>query len=341
MNKTLQLMQLVNSPTVKSAKTLQVEQYRIAEMLQYSTKNRMTLLFLDSMAKRGENSHFATLYNSEKAKHLETLRLASEVSSFLTDHDISHAVFKTLRPYVFTTADIDIIIFEKGRKYSDAVEKMQRAGYKLIVRGPRSATMKETSSNIGIDLYEEVAVSLIIYLDKEKLARFVTTLKRPDGNYIKTLRPEADLLSLIAHSIIKEQMYTLSEYYSFIYYLEQIDIDDFIQIVRQNHLICAARTHITLTALLHKVAHKTLPIQLQKLLDNLGEEPLETASIIKNNFKTPHKYHMLTLARSLLEIAKQEKSRNSYVNQILYMLSPGSARRFLRDLMKHVTRETY
>lgn len=334
-------MQLVDSPIVESVKTLQIGQDRITELLEYSIKNRMALLFLDSIAKKGETRHFATLYNSEKAKHLEALRIASKVSASLTEHDISHAVFKTLRPYIFTTADIDVIIFDSGRKYSDAVEKMQRAGYELVIRGPRSTTLKETSTNIGIDLYEDVAVSLIIYLDKEKLAHFVTTVKRPDGNYIKTLRPEADLLSMIAHSILKEQIYTLSEYYSFIYHLEQIDVDDFIELVKQTHLICAVRTHITLTALLHKIAHKSLPIQLRKLLTNLGEDPLERASIIKNNFKTPHKYHVLTIAQSLLEIAKEEKCRDSYATQIMYMLSPNFARKFLRDLMKHVTRETY
>jgi hypothetical protein len=99
-------------------------------------------------------------------------------------------------------------------------------------------------------------------------------------------------------------MYTLSEYYTFVHYLKQLDVQRFLQIVRRSNLTTATRTHAGLTALLHMAAHRSIPHKLQQILSSLGEEKLETASMIQDDFKTPHKYHVLTLARTLLEMTK-------------------------------------
>jgi len=300
----------------------------------------MRFLFLDALNKKGDLGNFETLYIEEKKKCVKNIEEICNVSRVLTNSGVSHAIFKTLRPYESNTVDIDTLIFGKEMNYSRAAKSLQNAGYKMIAFGPRSATLFHPKSNLSVDLYEQVAVSFLIYIDKEKFAEFVTTTELSNGS-VEILKPEADLGTIIAHSVVKEQMFTLSEYYSFLYYLKSLDVNNFLEIIRQNNLISMAVTHATITALLHLMAHRTVPYSLQQILEGLGEKTQETYLLIRNNMKTPHKYHAQTVARSFLEIMKGKKIRDSLATQILHMLNPYFSKSFLKDLLKHITRKTY
>lgn len=338
MNLTLELLRLVGSPFAPEMphinRNIAFKLYKCAK------KNRMSYLCLEKLSEKGNLGELEKIHRKEKTKYFEALRAIHNVSKALNNSNIQHAVFKTLRPYKSTTVDIDILVFGNKVEYLKSIKSMQSVGYQILARGPRSVTLRDQKSNLGVDLYEQVAVSFVTYLDKEKLVEFVATAQLLNDE-IKTLKPEADLVAIIAHSVIKEQMYTLSEYYTFIYYLELMDINNFIQILKQNNITSAARTHAAITALLHRTAHKTIPSKLQQILNSLGEETLETYFLAKNNFNTPHKYHMLTVARSLLEKMRDTKCRTSLATQILHMSNPHFALDFLENLTKHIARETY
>jgi len=259
----------------------------------------------------------------------------------LSEANIEHAFFKTIRPYISTTVDLDILILGEYEDYAKSVDVIKNAGYKLVAHGPSSTTFLDEKANIGIDLYREVAVGFITYIDKRTLFPYVATSRLPNRKSVKTLKPEADLACVIAHSVIKEQMYTLSEYYTFIHYLKQMNINDFIQIVGKNNITSAARTHASLTALLHNTVHKTIPKELQEILETLGEERFETTKLIQKNFETPYKYHPITVARSLLELTKNKKARKSMAVQIYQMLDLNYTKKFLTDTLQHIKRETY
>jgi len=325
------------SPAIKTAS----DPKKALELYRCSIKNRISLLYLEALRKKENMDIVKSVYEKKQKKYLETSSAIVRASQILANINTKHAIYKTVRPYKATTVDIDVLIFKPRNSYRNAINAMYAAGYKIIEYGPRSTTLQDPEVHIGIDLYEQVAVSFITYMDKEKLIDYVTSIRLPSGECVKTLKPEADLAAIIAHSVMKEQLYTLSEYYTFIHYLKQMNIDNFIQIVKQNNITSAARTHAAITALLHKAAHETIPDKLQILLSNLDAKTCETTLLIRNNFKTPHRYHMLTVAQSFLEIAKGKKCRNSIATQFLHMLNPKFTRKFLRALMEHVTRETY
>jgi hypothetical protein len=272
---------------------------------------------------------------------LKSLDAIARASKALTYANVEHAVFKTIRPYESATVDIDILIFGEKNNYIKAVDEMQRVGNKLVVRGPKSTTLLDQKANMGIDIYEQVATGFIIYIDKRALKPHISKTTMENGICVPTLDCEADLLCLIAHSIIKEQMYTLSEYFTLIYYLKKLNIEDFLKLVEQNNLSCAVRTHATITALLHEVAHGTVPKKLQELLFSLGEDKFEAAEIIRKNLVTPHKYHPITLAKSLLEITKGKKTRESMATQLFHMFNPKFSIDFANKLINHLLRETY
>ncbi len=336
MSSTLYLLELI--PTAFSTqKSQQPETLHLVQLLESARKNRIVLPLLENIKEVDLEDKF----EEEVRKYNDMLISVSKVSEILTQAGIKHAIHKTVRPYRCATVDIDIIIFGDRDDHARSYRTLQKNGYDLIVHGPKSTTMMDTQTNIGIDLYREIAVSNINYIDKDKLAAHVETVTLPNGKQIANLGPEADLVCIIAHSIIKEQMYVLSEYYTFLQYLKKLNIADFINLVRQNHLTNAVRTHASITAFLHKTAHGNLPDPLNQILKDLGQENLETTRIAKRNYETPIKYHTITVARSLLEIAKTPKTRKSIAEQIVKMADLDFSRTFLKALLQHATRQTY
>jgi len=340
MNLTLELLRIIGSPFTPLAESLSLDQKNLLELYKHSLKNRLSLLFLEAIKKGGKLDNSSPHYEKEYMKYLKTLNAITRVSQLLTNGKIQHSIYKTIRPYKFTTVDIDILIFQSRNNFKKAIKILQDAGYKLKGQGPQSTTLQDPKINIRVDLYREVAVSHIIYLDKQKLSKYTIT-KLSNGKYIKTLTPEADLATIVAHSVIKEHMYVLSEYYTFLYYLPQINVQNFIKIVRENNITSAARTHAAITAALHKAAHGIIPNELKEILNQLGNNTVETTLLIKRNFKMPHKYHKLTIVQSLIEIAKGEKSRRSMATQLLQMLNPKFTSIVIKGFVNYMTRETY
>jgi hypothetical protein len=300
----------------------------------------MQFLFLTRLNQEGDDFLLHT-YERERSRYFEVLGAISRVSRILADSKDKHAIFKTYRPYISNTVDIDVLIFGTNQQHKKAVRDLLEAGYGLVVNGPRSTTLQDMEANIGVDLYQQIAASYVSYMDKQKLAGQVVFRKLPNGSCINTLTPEADLAAIIAHSIIKEHMYTLSEYYSFVYYLKTMDVNSFLKIVKRSNITVAARIHASLTALLHRVAHDFVPQQLQVLLEELEDERFEAARLVERCFRTPHKYHPITIAKSLLEIMKEEETRLSVPSQVAHMFAPNIARQFFERLLSDYRRETY
>jgi hypothetical protein len=339
MNYTARLMQFLDSPL--SSVFLDMKPDELHETSQCARNNRILFSFLEASDKGKVSQRLTEMYKRELRRYHATIDVVSRFSGMLTRKHVGHAIFKTVRPYKSTTVDIDVIIFGSAKEYLDAIRVTREAGYKFLGQGPMSTTFQDPEIGIGIDLYREIAVSYIAYLDKDMLFDYVRDATLPNGEQIRTLTPEADLAAIIAHSVIKEQMYTLSEYYTFVHYLEQMNVNNFIQIVKHGNITHATRTHASITALLHRITRKSIPNELSQILSCFGEDDLEIAALTRKGYKTPHKYRTLTVARSLIEMSKGEKSRRSIAAQMLNALNPSFTSKFLKALTEHVIRATY
>jgi len=306
----------------------------------YSQKNRILFHFLETLKKKNAKIFLST-HQEENVRYSKTSDAIARTSRFLREAYVDHVFFKTIRPYKSTTVDLDILILGGKKSYEDSVKAMKKAGYKLVVQGPMSTTFWDSEADIGIDLYTEIAASFVIYMDKQKLLKHITNTKLPNGEYVRTFRPEVDLACIIAHSIIKEQMYLLSEYYTFIHYLEKISLEDFLRVVRQNNITSATRAHASITLLLHIYAHNSVPDKLERIVSHLGRDSFETARLVQNRFKTPHKYHPVTFIRSFLEITKGKKAKKSIANQICHFFDLDFSRDLLKRTIDHIVRGTY
>ena len=308
----------------------------------YAIKNRMSLLYLEALRKLDRLGFLQKEYDELVDKFAKTQSAIYRVSKILDGADIDYAFFKSVRPYQEVTVDIDILIF--GSRYQEVIQAMQRAGYLFLGGGPLSTTFRDREARIDLDIYDEVGVSCIIYLDKDVLTNFVGNRKLSNGEVVRSLYPEADLLAVIAHSVVKEQMYVLSEYYTTLHYLADMKyeaLNSFLSLADECRMRSAVKAHLGITALLHHGAHSSTPVSLIRLLKKLDMDRLELMRVEEMGFHMPYKYHSITTVKALIEKFGEEKARRSFASQTLNMLNPRFASSVVKKAIYHASRETY
>jgi hypothetical protein len=309
----------------------------------FASKNRIRLLYLNALAKH--QKIFSLQFERDKLleKYQEIQRAFTRIANLFGEAKINYAFFKSIRPYEEVTSDIDILVF--GSQYERVLKAMNNAGYGCLGRGPLSTTFQDKESQIGLDIYEDVGVSHIIYMDKNKLQDYCIEVDVLGSCSGKALSPEADLLAVIAHSTIKEQLYVLSEYYTTLYYLKDsknFNLTSFASLSKQCNLLISAQVHLSITGLLHYSVHGFIPEQIIRLLRMLNANSgFEQARVAKIGMTMPYKYHPATIARVFAEKLEEKKARKSFAIQMTSMLNPEFSFSFSKLALKHVFRETY
>ena len=337
---THQFLKLVSSPSVSDNPEFDAQDS--SELYRYAIKNRLPLLYLQALKSLDKLQVLREKYNELIERYVHSQTAICRISELLDKTGISYAFFKSIRPYKEVTVDIDILIF--GSDYEDTLRILRDHDYAFLGDGPLSTTFRDNDAKINLDIYNEVGVSNIVYLDKEALADFVGKRELPNGATVSSLDPEADLLALIAHSVIKEQMYVLSEYYTTLYYLADMKeegLDSFLSLTDKCKIRSAVKTHLGITALLHQEAHSFVPVGLMRLVKKLNMDSLELMRVRKMGFQMPLKYHPITLFRTLVEKFGEEKARRSFASQTLSMLDLRFASTVIKRMLQHVLRETY
>lgn len=298
----------------------------------------MGLLLLTSL---GDDDVPASLEEERASmieKSEETIRLIPRVASILQDAGLNYSLFKTIRPYPYTTVDLDVIAFDGDLEPFG--EAFTAAGFITLDEGPLSTTFRDPESSIGIDIYDEIGVSKIIYLDKRNLLDHVVDVE-VGGGTVRALDPASDLLAIISHSIIKELMYVLSEYYTTLYTLDAMtpgELDSLVTQASENRLISAASLHLGITAALHQLAHGLIPEKIMDLMDGLGGAKMGDGD---RYTEMPMKFSPGSVWRVFIEKAGEPRMRRSLGVQALSLLNPSFALSFIPKFIHQLTRETY
>jgi hypothetical protein len=336
---TIELLKTVGSPFTTS--DYNPSPQSLKKLYSYATKNRMPLLYLESLRKHGDLGSLQEEHKKLIDRYTKTERAIARISKVLQESGIDYVLFKSVRPYMEVTVDIDALIF--GHMYKEALRIIRSAGYRYLGGGPLSTTFRDDETRINMDIYNEVGVSYVIYLDKYALAGCVSDRVLLNGALVRSLSSESDLLAVIAHSIIKEHMYVLSEYYTTLYYLAEMNqesLESFLFLANRCKINSSVKTHLGITALLHYEAHQTMPERLIWLLEKLHANSLEL-SRVSEDFFMPHKYHPLTIIKALQEKLGEGKARRSFAYQTMRALNPKFAYSLAKDVLHHISRETY
>ena len=282
MNLTLKLLRIIGSPFApEQGRILPENKSEALELYKYATKNKIGLLFLETLNKQGKISEFNLVseYSRKIKNHKEQLITATRVAELLNSIDCDYALFKSIMPFPATPNDIDIIHFGSDDEYNTIINVFLRSGYREIVspRGypypfkhdfhdARNGEHVDSSNKdiYDVDMYHGITVSYIEYLDEVKIRKYVTK-KEMFGTEISSLNREADLVTIIVHSLITEQLLTLFSYYSTLYHLINSSIRDFITIAKENNVTFPVKVHCSLVAELHKNAHGFIPEKIDAI----------------------------------------------------------------------------
>ncbi|MCW3990656.1 MAG: nucleotidyltransferase family protein [Candidatus Bathyarchaeota archaeon] len=330
------LLRVVGSPFAESTHSVPAEAAH--GLYDLARRNRMGLLLLTSL---GDDDVPASLVEERAAmieKSEATIRLIPRVASILVDAGLNYAFFKSIRPYPYTTVDLDVIAFDGDLEPFG--EAFAAAGFITLDEGPLSTTFRDPESGIGIDIYDEIGVSKIVYLDKRNLLDHVVDVE-VGGGTVRALDPASDLLAIISHSIIKELMYVLSEYYTTLYTLDAMtpgEMDSLVTQARENRLISAASLHLGITATLHQMAHSSIPEKIVDLLEDLGGVRIGDDD---RHTEMPMKFSAGSVWRVFFEKAGEPRMRRSLGVQALSLLNPSFALSFIPKFIHQLTRETY
>ena len=359
MNPTLKLLKIVGSPFASRQKRYLPESRSEAlELHTYATKNKIGLLYLEALKEQGKLEEFELKrrYEEEKKKHDEQLITASRISKLFNSFGVNYAIFKSIMPFPAVPNDVDIIHLGSDKEYKKAVEIMLRSGY-TEVKGPvdegsqlmfhdaRDGILEphpHEKDVYDIDLYQKIAASYVLYLDKRKFEKTVTEMDIM-GAKIKVLRQEAELVAIIIHSIIPEQLLTGLAYYATLHHLidESFNLNDFIHITKENNVTFSVKAHCSLVAELHRAAYGFVPEKVEEILIKLGDEQKERKILAKNDFQMPHKYSLSAVLRILLEKMRERGFRRSVLKQMVFMLNPRLAKWVIWNVIWRRRRETY
>ena len=343
-NPTIRLLRTIGSPFASIPEVTE-DDIETLELFDLADKNKILLFYLKTLKQRGKLSKLKTEYDKEYRRYTKFMDEFTKTAKILNATDIDYVVFKTVRPYPVVPGDVDIIILGSDSEYKRAIELFLKASYKEAVPDgpcPQAGDLMDPIEKIPTDLQNEVGVSYVVYMDKNKFRGEKIKDKLPSGEEIYNLTPELDLGIVIAHSIIQEQMYLLGEFYTFIYLLSKMnenEISKFISILRDNKIVTSARCHLTITAILCEAAYGAVPQRLENILNEIGTEESEARRLIKSDFKMPHRYSTLTLAKVFLDKMKEKRFRKSIASQMLHMLDPRLTKFVIGQLIVRRKRE--
>lgn len=371
-NPTIKLLRVIGTPLAEGTDSFASDAYESQGIYQLAVRNKISLLYLNALSRYGKLNELKAKYDEEQAKYLRFLDAIAKVTTILDAAGVDHVVFKTIKPYPAVPSDVDIMVLGNDIIHKEAIRALLKAGYTPLLSdvvntasltsekdyenameilskptydrahiSPTGLTFIDGERNVHIDLQKDLAISYVIYMDKNKFGQHLTSIKVPNAGRVKTLASELDLATVIAHSLM-EQTYSLGEFYSFLYHLSVMDKEkasDFIKIVKQNRLKAAVRALATITAKLHQVAYGAVPKRLEFILDELGFDASEAKNLEQNSFKTPHKYKLFTVTRFLLEKMKEPRFRRSVAVQMLKMLDPRLARLVIGEIIQMRRRE--
>jgi len=355
MNPTFKLLRTIDSPFKLVGELL--ERKQALELYDYAVKNKIGLFYLKAIKDQGKLEEFGleSEYRKEHAKHSKQLITVRRIAKFLNSMNVNYAVFKSILPYPATPNDVDILYLGSSEEYKKVVETLLKNGYisprdgsgphvvMLHDRRARDHDSLHGKDVYDIDLYNEVAISHVVYLDKGKLAEYVTDTYALGGR-VKVLKPEVELLASIVHSVIPEQLFTLFVHYATLYYLEKMgpkEIRYFVDIAEDSNVVTPIRAHLSMVAALNLVSQGFVPDKIEEILAKLGEETREKRILIKNNFKAPHRYSWSILIRTLLEMMKGKEFQKSIAMQMVHMLKPKFANYVVGQLAWRRNRVTY
>lgn len=341
-------MRVVGLPNAEPKTIQSLNENALSSLFSHAVKNKVPLLFLEHFADICcDSKSLKTLCQVYRKKSRLGLSLVKEVSRVLNEKEINYVVFKTLKPFPFITVDVDVLFFNR-EDLKRAYYALRNNGCKLAGCGAHSISLYSPKHAMNVDLQLEISVSRLVYIDKKLLQGYVTEIN-VNGSQVRVLEPPAALVTVLAHSLYKEQIFTLSDYYTTVIQLFNMTKRQrrtFVDLAEQAHIGLSIKAALILINTLTTMAFgRTIPaitettqlIQTGEIEDKMMQL---TLSHFAQNARLPYKYHPISLVAAFaMKTLRDPVMRGTVAQQFVEMITDTS--KFLESMLLHMRRETY
>jgi hypothetical protein len=308
----LELLNTIGVPTVIEG----IKRNADKQLMQLAKINKVALLY--SLACGQESKDLMDSYRLL----IDTLR---EVSAVFNSNGITYSIFKTIKPFPSTPADIDILISDEH--LNKAISLLESSGYKRTEYDAYNVPLKR---EMIIDLQLQPSVSNLPYLRKQFLMQN-TILDNAYGVSGYNLNTAAEIIMIASHSIYKEQMFTLNDYYTITILAESVDVSDLLKSAELSNSLEALRIILSICAQITETAFGK-KLRVCELADAFGASYRPIPRNLPLKFPIP-----LVIRLLISKASKEEEMRRMIMPAIIRIASP----RQLLSLVTHLTRKTY
>lgn len=274
------------------------------------------------------------LYAYHRSRLEVLMGVLCRVCRVLGEGGFDYVVFKTLRPFEEDVADIDVLYLSRGVDgYRGLVAALRGAGLRVMEEGFYCVTFMDPGyrfvAEVMVDVYREVSVGPLVYLDKRLLVDRVTS-RVYRGCRVRVLDPVGELLVTVAHSVIKEREVKLLDYLTALHLLHAMGgrgLGEYVGLARESGLVYASRLFLSIVARLHGLAHGFVPGRLVELLDMLGGA-VDVGEVVRG--VPPYKVGWKAIARVAGEKLRDPVFRSSLIWGSRWFLSRRSWARLAR-----------
>jgi len=330
-NPTALLVKAIGVPGVCGSVCSQLTTKNFHFFLKLAEKNKIPLLFLRTVAPNFKNSSIKSSLLRYEESHQRTLDLIKFVAGLLENEGTPYTIFKTIKPFPYVPSDVDVLL-RSDQDLKTVVKALMAKGCIVLDGDTYGVTMFSPAHKMNIDITTQVAVSGIVYVNKKLLFDHVHEVEI-DGTMVRTLEPHVDLLVVTGHSVFKEQMYTLSDYYTFVMSLQQWEKAS--KLADKFHLKPALETVLKITETLTLNAFGSCNIITKRF------SPLRItheSTFRDKNIDMPKKYDLSTI---LVDFSKKIATDPDTLRSLSSAFRSCCNPSFYLKLVEHVTREKY
>jgi len=290
-----------------------------AELRKLAELNKIAILYSRSL-------NNDSLFQKLLPKYELLLNTIEEVTSIFRNNETRYSIFKTIKPFPTTPSDIDILLYPADFEKAKAL--LLSSGYKRVANDAYTSTL---TKEMNVDLQLQPSVSNLPYLSRKFLMQN-TVLKNINGFDVNAPTLEAEIIVIASHSIYKEQMFTLNDYYTITILAEHADPGRLLNLAKEAKVLEALRVIIALCSQITESVFDTR-LKISELRQTLGASP--SSAFVPN---MPMKFQFSLVIKLLaIRASKDGEMRRMVVPAMARLASPTQ----LRKLVSHITRRTY
>jgi len=337
-NLTYMLISILGSPLYPCIP--QLEAVETVELFEHAFKNRVGLLYLETLKAQGKLSSLRTQYNQMKAREKETHITLIRACRLLNNVGIPYFVTMSLRPFPYAPNDVEVVHLGTKGEYKEMIKTFRKNGYLLLITGPDAALLADprgigqverdkSGGRYYVDYSISVSADHFQFTDKNKMSKHISPIELRNIT-IPVLDMKMELTAAIAHSVI-EQRIGMEIFYFLSHVLAiftEVDFEDWKNIARQHRLVTPIRAVLALASHIHWKVFGKIPEQLETAMQSMGKSKNEVHCFIAQGEKLRHRVSLRTFIETLIEKQFEWNAFRTTFIQLLNMLDPS----FLRDV---------